>query len=279
MGGVPIRNAITQGNLSIDLVFWLALVAKMAVTATFVVTASVVAERSGSFVGGLVAALPISAGPAYAFLALDHDAAFIADSALTSLAVNVGTTIFALLYILLAQRRGVLISLIGSLVSWVGVIALTRSIKWTLTGVVALNILAYLIGLPIARRFQSARLRPAVRRLFDLPLRAGLVAALVTTVVIASRYVGPAVTGTLAVFPIVLSSLILIFQPRIGGRATAALIANTMPGLVGFAAALTVLHLAAVPLGTAMALGLGFATSVLWNLFLWVAWRPAPGQT
>ena len=34
--------------------------------------------------GALVATLPISAGPSYVFLALDHDAAFIAEGALAS---------------------------------------------------------------------------------------------------------------------------------------------------------------------------------------------------
>jgi hypothetical protein len=48
-----------------------------------------------------------------------------------------------------------------------------------------------------------------------------------------------------------------------------------MPGLIGFAAALTVLHVAAVPLGSAVALTLGLATSILWTLILWIRARPA----
>jgi hypothetical protein len=261
--------------MSPDLMFWLALAVKMAVTAASVVTASIVAERSGSFVGGLVAALPISAGPAYVFLSLDHDAEFIAASALASLAVNVGTTAYTLIYILLAQGRGIAASLSASLAAWLAITALMQSTEWTLATVLAINIAAYLIALPISRRFQSARIRPAVRHWYDLPLRAGMVAALVATVVISSRYVGPALTGTLAVFPVVLSSLVVIFQPRIGGTATAALLANTMPGLIGFASALTVLHVSTVPFGTAAALVLGLATSVGWNLALWIAWRRA----
>jgi hypothetical protein len=57
----------------------------MAITAAFVVSASVITERSGPVIGALVATLPISAGPAYLFLSLDHDAAFIAEGALASL--------------------------------------------------------------------------------------------------------------------------------------------------------------------------------------------------
>ena len=64
---------------------------RMAVAAAFVVSASFIAERSGPAIGALVATLPISAGPAYVFLALDHDAAFIAQGALTSLPINAAT--------------------------------------------------------------------------------------------------------------------------------------------------------------------------------------------
>ena len=67
----------------------------MAVTAAFVVSASVITERSGPAIGALVATLPISAGPSYVFLALDHDAAFIAEGALASLPVNAATIFLA----------------------------------------------------------------------------------------------------------------------------------------------------------------------------------------
>jgi Ca2+/H+ antiporter len=60
-----------------EFLFWFALTIKMVVTALFVTLATVIAERLGPTVGALVATLPVSAGPVYVFLALDHDAAFI----------------------------------------------------------------------------------------------------------------------------------------------------------------------------------------------------------
>ena len=60
--------------------------------------------------------------------------------------------------------------------------------------------------------------------------------------------------GIFAVFPIVTLSMMLILHPRIGGPATAAIIANAMWGLVGFALAMLTLHLTAVPLGAPLAL-------------------------
>ena len=78
--------------MSPDLLFWPALM-KMAVTAAFVVIATATAERAGAFVGALVATLPIAAGPAYVFVALDHDSGFIAASALSSFVVNAVTAV------------------------------------------------------------------------------------------------------------------------------------------------------------------------------------------
>jgi hypothetical protein len=47
--------------------FWLPLLVKIGATVALVVGASVAAERSGPFLGALIATLPVSAGPAYIF--------------------------------------------------------------------------------------------------------------------------------------------------------------------------------------------------------------------
>src|ERR1700752_1794825 len=101
--------------MSLDFAFAASLMVKMGVAAAFVVIASMIAERAGPLVGAMVTTLPISAGPAYVFLALDHAPAFIAASALTSLSVNAATTLFALIYAMVAQRWSLAISLPTSL--------------------------------------------------------------------------------------------------------------------------------------------------------------------
>ena len=106
----------------------------------------------------------------------------------------------------------------------------------------------------------------SARRWFDVPLRASLVAALVGTVVTLGDSVGPVLAGIFAVFPIVMLSIMLILHPRIGGVATAAIIANAMWGLVGFALAVLTLHVAAVPFGAPIALTSALAVSVICNM-------------
>src|SRR3954468_24545214 len=97
--------------MSPELVFLLSLALRMAVAAAFVVIASMITERSGPAIGALVATLPVSAGPSYLFLALDHDDAFIAQSAVASLPMNAATILMCLVFVRLAQRRGLALSL------------------------------------------------------------------------------------------------------------------------------------------------------------------------
>ncbi len=90
--------------MSPDLYFLFTLAIKMAVTAGFVIAATVIAERAGPLIGALIVTLPISAGPAYVFVALDHDAQFVARAALASVLNNVPTVLYTVGFVLLAQR-------------------------------------------------------------------------------------------------------------------------------------------------------------------------------
>ncbi len=249
-----------------ELMFWLAPLAKMAATALFVVVATRIAERAGPFIGAMVATLPLSAGPAYVFVALAHDSAFISASAVTSLAANAANVVFCLVHAATAQSFGLAVSLLAALAAWVVFALAIHVADWTLLGAALLNLMVFAVCLPLAGRFRHAAMPSVRRHWLDVPLRALLVALLVVTVVGLSARLGPAVTGILALFPIVLTSVVLIFQPRIGGIATAALTANASIGLVGYALALIALHLTAVPLGSPAGLSLALAIAAGWNL-------------
>jgi hypothetical protein len=258
-----------SGGMSPDLVFWLSLALKMVVTAGFVIAAAMVAERAGTAIGALIATLPVAAGPSYVFLALDYDAEFISQSAIGSIAAHAATAAFSAAYVVLAQRSGIAVSVSGALGVWFIVAFLLRAVEWTFLGVAAANLAVFTVCIPLTARYRHVPMPPIRRAWFDIPLRALMVACLVAAVVGLSGHVGPTVTGLLAVFPIVMTSLMLIFQSRVGGPPTAALIANTMWGLVGFSACLFTVHLATVPLGTLGGLTLALAVSVAWNLSLW----------
>ena len=121
----------------------LAFAAKMATSAAVVVLASLLVERAGPVVGALVATLPLSAGPAYAFLAMEHGAAFVPASALASLPAVAATAAFVAAYVLLAQRRGAAASLAGALGCWAAAAwAGGGRVAWTPPGALGLGLAA-----------------------------------------------------------------------------------------------------------------------------------------
>ncbi|TPQ36969.1 hypothetical protein C2U70_11745 [Bradyrhizobium guangdongense] len=255
--------------MSADLSFIIFLVLRMAVAAAFVVTASIIAERSGPVIGALVATLPISAGPSYVFLALDHDAAFIAQGALASLPINGATIVLGLIYVVLAQRHGLAVSCGAAVAVWIVLASIIRMFDWSLTAGLAVNLVAFGICIPLLARYRHVKMPLVTRRWYDVPFRASLVATLVAIVVSTSGWVGPKVSGIIALYPIVFTSMMIILHPRIGGPPTAAVLANAAWGLLGFGMAIAVMHVAVVQFGSVIGLSFALATCVIWNLTLW----------
>lgn len=256
--------------MSSQFLFWLALALKLALTAGIVVTASFVTERAGPLIGALVVTLPVTVWPAYVFLSLDHDAPFVALSVVSGLAMNAVSGIFMLIYIVLAQRRSLIVSLGIAVASWLIVAILAHGIVWTPTLAILTNVAVYTICILLTSRFRHVSVPRTVRQWYDLPLRTLLVCALMGTVLLISNVVGPVATGFVAVFPISTCSTMLILHPRLGGPCTAAVIANGLFGLAGIGAALTVTYFAIPTLGITIALALLLAVPIAWNLTVWI---------
>jgi uncharacterized membrane protein (GlpM family) len=264
-----------------ELMFWFGLVLKTAMTATIVVAASVVVERSGPFIGALIAALPTAAGAAYIILALEHSPSFIAASAVGSIAANAAVGVFALTYAALAQRRGLVVSLGGAVVIWFVCAALLRAVNWTPLGALVLNAVVFAATISAGTRFRSegmSRGRIKVDR-FDIAWRAATVAFCVVVVTTLSHSIGSFASGMFAVFPVAMGSFFVILHPRIGGPAAASVAAHVQAPLIGLGLGFVAVHYLAEPVGVWWAYGAGLAIGIGWNALLWLyrnrAARPA----
>lgn len=242
-------------------------------TAAIVVCASAAAEALGPLWGALIASLPVSAGPAYVFLAMQHGDAFLAASALGSLAANASTGLFLTVYGVLAARGAGRRALGVALLVWLGASVAETRVAWTPATALLLNLVVYgggfvalRAGAAAARVAAASAARPGVRRgRYDLAARALAVAGLVTFVTAASSALGPGVTGIAAVFPISLISLIVILRRRLGVPATVVLVAGALRAMLGFGVMLLVLHLTVEPMGAAAALVLALLVSAAWS--------------
>src|SRR6185312_17135817 len=143
--------------MSPEIYFALTLVVRMAITAAFLIVTTVTAERAGPVIGGLVAALPVSTGPVYIFLSLDHSAQFIADSAIGTLVTNGINVVYALIYALLAQKRPLWASVGAAVAGWIVIAWIANSISWTLGSAILWNAVAIGGLILIVRRLRHYR--------------------------------------------------------------------------------------------------------------------------
>jgi len=252
------------------------LLLKIAMTATIVVAASVVVERSGPFVGSLIASLPTAGGAAMIILALEHSPQFIAQSAVGSLIANAACTLFALSYAALAQKHALRLSLGGAFMIWLVTVFVLRLVDWSTAGAVILNAVIYPIAIFAARRF---RIAGAIKRVelsgADLAWRVGVVTFCVIVVTAASSSIGSYFSGVFAFFPVAMGSFFIILQPRIGGPAAASVAAHVLTPLIGLGLGLLAVHLLAEPIGVWWSYAVGLSIGLAWNALLWLVrnWR------
>ena len=260
-------------------VFLAGLLLKIALTAGITVAASVVVERSGPFIGSLIASLPTAGGAAMIILAWEHPPEFIAQSAVGSMVANSLVAVFALSYAALAQRRGLVLSLGGGFLVWFSAAALTRFVAWDATRAALLIAVVFPLTILAGSRFRSEGL---VRRVHltarELAWRTGVVTLCVIVVTAASHSIGSFASGLFAFFPVAMASFFVILHPRIGGPAAASVAAHVQAPLIGLGLSLLVVHLLAETVGVWWSYAIGLSIGIGWNAALWLGrrwWRAA----
>jgi uncharacterized membrane protein (GlpM family) len=272
--------------MSPEIMFLLDLALKMALTAFIVVLVSVVVERSGPFIGALIAALPTAASAAYIILAFEHPPDFIAASAVGSAAATAAVSIFALTYTVLAQRHGAVLSIGLAILIFFAAAAALRTVAWTPLTALLLDAAVFGVTVPLSWRYRTSG-PPAkfMRSRWDVPVRALSAAIVVVIVTTISTSIGSFASGLFAVFPIVMACSAVILHLRVGGIVSASMFAHAQIALNGLWLGFLVVHYLVAPLGVWGAFGVGLLVCIGWSGALWLiraskfrvsASRPSP---
>jgi hypothetical protein len=248
---------------------WVTALIRALTSGAVVVLASVLAEILGPVWGALIISLPVSAGPAYVFMALEHDPAFVAGAALNGFAATAATGVFLIVYARRAAGRGLALSLGPAAAAWLAVAAPISAVAWTPLTAFLLNAAVYgagtLLTRPAARTSLARSTVVARPRPLDLVVRAAAVALFVAAVLAVSSALGPARTGVVAAYPVTLTSTFVILHRRVGGTAMARLASITIRGVFGFGLTLLTLHLLVEPFGAALALTAALVVSLTYS--------------
>lgn len=260
--------------LLLDPMFWFSLALKISITVSITVAASVVVERSGPFIGALIASLPTAGGAALIVLAMDHTPAFIAQSMIGSMVADAVCAVYALTYAALAQRHGLPVSLGGAMAVWFAGALGSRLIGWTANTALLFDIAVFSITILAARHFLGdGKVKPRVDLTArDIAWRVAVVTLCVLIVTGLSSSIGSHFSGVFAFFPVAMSSFFIILHKRLGGRAAANVAAHVQAPLVGLFLSRYAVHHLAEFIGVWWSYGVGLAIGVSWNGALWI-WK------
>ena len=217
----------------------------------FVVAASLVARLFGVRIGGVVAGLPVIAGPILLILALEHGSSFASRAAVGVLLGVVGLAAFVLAYVASARW-----------VSWPGAVAAAYT-AYALA-VVAMRpvsvapLIAFLIAgaalaltLAVLPRPPHLAWAPLPHPRWDLPFRAACAAVPVVVVTAIATRLGPHLSGLITSLPIITAVLSAFTHAHRGRDETTRLLRGFTTGFFAYAAFCVVVAEAVRPLGIA----------------------------
>jgi hypothetical protein len=227
------------------------------------------ARRWGPRVGGWLTALPVVAGPALLFLAVEQGDAFAGEAAGATLVGLIGVAVFGVVYGWMASVAPWPACLLAGWLAFALTTVGLSAVPWSPPGALVAVLAAFAISprlLPAAARRPAPSPPPA----WDLPLRMAGALALVLGVTLLAERLGPRWSGALTPFPVALAVVLAFAHAQQASPAVLGLLRGFLPAMCTFAFFCFVLAMAMVPLGFALAFALALAVqlaghgAVLW---------------
>lgn len=222
----------------------------------FVVGASLVARRFGSRIGGVVAGLPVIAGPILLVLALQHGPTFAGRAAVGVLLGIVGLAAFVLAYVAIARRRAWPSAVLAAYAAFALAVVAMRPVSVGALPALAIasgSLMLTLALLPRPPHVDAATLAPAR---WDIPFRAACTAVAVLSVTAVATTLGPHVSGLVTAFPIITAVLAVFTHAHRGRDETIRLLRGFTVGFFSFVAFCFVVAATIRPLGVSACFGL-----------------------
>jgi uncharacterized membrane protein (GlpM family) len=241
----------------------LAVAARGLATAGFVGGVVALMERASPFIGGIVLALPIVTAPAYLFIILHHDTAFVAQAALGSLATIGAVLLFLVSVIALVGRVPMPLALLGGLAAWfvTGLVirSLPAALPVSLGILAACGLVAWLSGRHVPMTAPAARGRSPW---YEIALRGSAAGLLVAAVSGLAHLLGPTVAGIFASFPVALLTVCWFLPHRLEATGIRAALRATEIGMLSHMPFFASLALLGPHLGLPAAFALGLTGSL-----------------
>lgn len=246
------------------------LLLKLTLAPLLVAAATLVTRTWGPRVGGLLMGLPLTTGPIFLFLAIDHGPRFAARATVGILCGLIGLAAFAVGYVAASGRAGwrrsypfaaVLFLVVSIVASRLGDdVIVAGPAAW-----LALVLATVLIPRP---RRDIVGVAPPW---WDLWVRMAVVAALTLALTAVAGTLGPTLSGIVGTYPIALTVIVTFTHAQLGRDAIVAMLRGSTLAWTGFASCFLVIGVSIEALGISASMGLGGLAAVVTSaLVLWI---------
>jgi hypothetical protein len=241
-----------------------------------VVAVSLAGRRWGSTAAGLLGGFPVVGGPILLVITLQHGGDFGAEAAAGSLLGLAASGVCVLVYARLAPRMRPVPTLLTGWAAYFATIAVLDLPGFGTLVSFVLAAASFELGRALVPAPPGAAAAAGLHALprWDLPARALAALAMVLAITLAAGTLGPTLSGLLAPFPILTSTLIVFTHAHYGAAETQVLIRGFLLGFYGFATFSLVLALTLGEMDVAPAFGLALAAGAIVQIAMSTRSRP-----
>lgn len=204
---------------------------------------SLAGRKWGPAVSGWLIGLPLTSGPIAFFLALSHDSAFVASTALGTLSGGISLVAFCLTYAWLGMRFKWPLSLTGAILSFTFATLLMQNFNMPLALTFCLVVLAILVGHWLMPKKVEIPVNQAKPSRWDIPARILIGTSFILGLTGIAPYIGPRLTGLLSVIPLYITILTVFAHRSQGGAGAASVLRGLLLGMFSFVGFFVVLML------------------------------------
>jgi hypothetical protein len=210
-------------------------VLKLVLAPVIIGGASLAGRRWGPAVSGWLVGLPLTSGPVIFFLALSHGATFTVSAIAGTISGGFSLVAFCLVYAWLAIRFDWRTALVGSILTYFGIVLLMENIIIPFVPLIVAVTLTIVLGLLLMPKNGAMQLNDIQPGRWDIPSRILIGTSFIILLTEMAPFLGSRLTGLLATIPLY-TAILTVFSHRLQGPTGAAhVLRGLLFGLFGFA--------------------------------------------
>jgi len=218
---VKASTGYRSGRVRMDHIFIIKAVTSFFIAGIWITSVTLLAEKFGSKIGGLITNLPSNILISFLFIALTKNVNYVKDATVT---VPIGMSIdalFLLIFIILLRYK-LTLAVIISLSAWflLAIVSISIPVNNIVTNIIVYIIIT-VISFILVEKVLKIKSVPKNSKKYSLPqilIRAAFAGSVVSGIVIIAYFLNPFFVGIISTFPAVLSTTMIILAVNQNNR-------------------------------------------------------------